>query len=394
MALVADVDMELLAQSVSDDMLHFSRAPDGPAVDEGESDLPDAGKREGNEARRFRQLTKEPIAQGLEAIGEQEKALRIRNCCTKLYKHIHEHGVRFVAHECGVTVCPDRERRDARRHAAAVQRRLMKLMRKHPGSQCLMLTVSLGRAIPAHQVKAGVGDLMRDFAKLMQRSAFKRATLGWVRKVELARNPTSWLWNIHIHAILVVPADYFRRETKLYLSHDKVALHWQKTRKLDYRPVVDIRVLEGVKAPLDEKGRKSLREAVKYDTKPESLVVIRNGRPVLVGAEHEELYDIGDGRGLQLHRYVPLRAVLDATKHRRMLSYSRSLQGLDDVPELEFGEYPEDVEGEEDDGDATRDLGRHICTEIYVWRVRGMDADYFLVGRKFDEPQGRLAMPP
>jgi hypothetical protein len=99
----------------------------------------------------------------------------------------------------------------------------------------------------------------------------------------------------------------------------------------------------------------------------------------MVGAGHQELYDIGDGRGLQPHYHVPLRAVLDATKNRRMLSMSQNLGADDDVPELEFGEYPEDVEPEETRG--PRDLGRFICTEIYVWRVRGFDADYFLVGR-------------
>lgn len=387
----ATADWDILTQSEAAPSLHYARAIDDPPLEADESDLPDAGKREGNEKRWFRQLSKEAIARGLDAIGRPEPALRIRNCCTKIYKHVHENGSRFVAHECGVSVCPDRERRDARRHAASVARRIARLMARHPGSQCLMLTLSVGRAVPAHRLKAAVGDLMRDFPKLMHSAPVKRAVFGWVRKVELARHPTSWLWNVHIHALLIVPTEYFRRESKLFLHQEKWALLWQKRRRLDYRPVVDVRAVKGVIAPLDEEGRKSLREAVKYDTKPQSLVVPRNGRPVLVGADHEELYDIGDGRGLQPHRYVPLRAVLDATKSRRMLSMSQNL-GADDVPDLEFGEYPEDVEP--GDTREPRDLGRFICTEIYVWRVRGFDADYFLVARSFDEPEGRFAMPP
>jgi hypothetical protein len=189
---------------------------------------------------------------------------------------------------------------------------------------------------------------------------------------------------------LVVPSAYFRREAGLFLDQDELARRWQKQRRLDYLPIVDVRVMKGVKAPINADGRKSLREAVKYDTKPQSLVVSRGGRPILVGAEHEELYDIGDGRGLQPHRYVPLRAVLDSTKHRRMLSMSANLQG-DDL-ELELGEFPEDVEGNGEQQPA--DLGAFLYTEIYAWRVRGFDADFFLVGRTFDEPKGRLAMPP
>jgi plasmid rolling circle replication initiator protein Rep len=385
----AFVDLELLAQSVSADAFHLSRNRDGPPLDDGETDLPDAGKREGNEPRRYRQLSKECIRKGLVAIGEDVKALRIGNCCTKIYKHIHENGVRFTAHECGVSCCPDRERRDARKHSRVVARQVERLMAKHPGSQCIMLTVPLGRTIPAHEVRDGVGQLMRDFPKLMMRAPVKRAVIGWVRKVELARNPLSWLWNIHAHSLLVVPADYFKRKSELFLHQEKWAELWRKTRKLDYMPVVDVRVLHGVKAPLDEVGRKSLREVVKYDTKPSSLVVSRKGRPVLVGATHEELYDIGDGLGLQPHFNVPLRAVLDATKNRRMLSMSRNLQG-EDIEDLEFGEYPEDHEPNKE----SADLGRFICTEVYVWRVRGYDADFFLVKRLFDEPTGRYAMPP
>lgn len=380
------VDAEL-AQSVSAATLHFARDVDAPPIDAGESDLPDAGKRDGNEARRYRQLSKESIAKGFDAIGKPELSLRIRNCCLKFYKHVHEHGARYVAYECGVSVCPDRERRDARRHAASVQRRLVRFLNKHPGSQCLMLTVSAGRAVPAHELRAAVSKVMRMFASLMQRARVKRAVLAWVRKVELARNPTSSLWIAHIHAILVVPAEYFRRAAGFYIKQEEWAQLVQKQLRVEYKPVVDVRVLQGVKAPLDDEGKASLREAVKYDTKPRSLVVSRKARPVLVGSDKPELYDAGDGQGLRPYLYVPLRAVPDATKGRRMLSMSRNLQGDDD---LELGEFPEDLEG----ADRPADLGEFICTEIYVWRVRGLDADFFLVGRTFDDKQGRLAMTP
>jgi plasmid rolling circle replication initiator protein Rep len=352
--------------------------------------LPDAGKREGNAARRYRQLSKETLAKGLDAIGRQELALRVRNCCTTLYRDVYEHGERFVAHECGVSVCPDWQRRKARDDAADAERRIVRLMEKHPGSKCIMLTGSLGRAIPAHELKAGVGKLISTYAGLMRRVPVKRAVLGWVRNIELARHPSSWLWGVHFHSALIVPADYFKRGAGLFLHQEAWAAMLQKQLRIDYRPVVDVRVLQGVQAPLDDEGRKSLREVVKYCTKPSSLVRSVHGRPVLVGSDDAELYDVGDGQGLSPHLYVPLRAVIDATHRRRMLSYSRNLEAADEL-ELEFGELPEDVEA---GTTPKRDLGAFICCEIYVWRARGRDADFFLVSRTFDKPKGRCAMPP
>lgn len=367
------------------DFLHYARDPDGPPVDAGESDLPDAGRREGNAKRRFRQLSKAVLANGCDAIGKSDYGLRLRNCCTKVYKHVHERGARYVAHECGVPGCPDRERRDARRQAAAIERKVARFMAKHPGSQAVMLTVT-NEAVPAHELKDATSAIMKGTSALMRSAPVKRAVLGWVRSIELARHPVSWLWGPHAHYLLIFGPDYFRREKGIYLTQERWALQTQKCMRLSYRPVVDVRVLRGVKAPIDEDGRKSLREISKYKAKPTSLIVARNGKPLLVGSDHSELYDAGDGQGLRPHYNAPLRAFLDATKNRRMLSMSRNLQGNDD---LELGEFPEDIEGVQ----APADLGRFICTEVYVWRVRGSDADYFLVARTFDEP-GRFAMPP
>ncbi|MBN9007125.1 MAG: protein rep [Rhizobiales bacterium] len=53
---------------------------------------------------------------------------------------------------------------------------------------------------------------------------------------------------MHIHALLIVPAKYFRRENKLYIDQEKWALLWQKRRRLDYKPVVDVRMTRANRA--------------------------------------------------------------------------------------------------------------------------------------------------
>lgn len=152
----------------------------------------------------------------------------------------------------------------------------------------------------------------------------------------------------------------------------------RKQLKADYDPMVDIRPLRGVMSPLGDEGRKSLHEVLKYVLKPGTLMMTVDGRRVLYGLTSHELYDPGDGQGLRPMRCVPLRAICDALKSRRLMATSRNLEADE---ELDFTDDPFE-------GVKPRDIGRYLYTEFYAWRSFGRDGDYFLVGLSFDESTG------
>lgn len=366
-------------------LLWFRLPDDEPPVVDG--DLPDAGKRLDDATQRRLARERQVIANGLDAIGRPERALAVRNCCRTVYVHRYARGRAIEAPaECRDLVCPTGARARSRRLAASTTATIEKFLDQHPGLQGVMITLTGGKTVPSHRLKAHVARNIRAFGELMQRVRLKRAVVAWVRALELTRNAHSGEWHVHIHACVFVDrAAYFRRNSPLFITVPVLRKLWQKQLRLDYEPVVDIRPLRGVTSPLGDEGRKSLREVLKYCLKPGTLVATVAGRAVLVGAETAELYDAGDGEGLRPMRHVPLRAVCDALKGRRLLATSRNLQGDLD---LDFTDDPAPPRN-------AVNLGRYLCTEVYAWRLHGRDGDYFLVARSFDEPSSRrFAMGP
>lgn len=337
--------------------------------------LPDAGKRWDNRKLREYQRDKFAIADGLEAIGKPERARALRNCCTEYFVHRHEFGSVVRGTECRDLVCPTAQRSRARRLAASIADSIEDYLDRNRGQQGILVTFTI-RSCSSMELRATVGKLIRAFGELMQRVAVKRAVTAWVRSLEVTHDPVTGLWHPHIHAVWFVEREsYFRKNSNLYFSQDRLRQLWQKQLRLDYLPQVDVRKLEGVLSPLNSAGRKALREAIKYAVKPGTLTFREDGNVRLVGAGTLEPYDINDGQGVRPMSHVPLRALCDALRSRRLISTSRNLQADLD---LDFTDDPDaDREGPE--------LGAYLCTEVYRWMRRGRDHDYHLVWRTFEQ---------
>lgn len=349
-------------------------------------DLPDAGRpleARGKEDWRAYQLQKEVLARGLDEIGYPRRALALRRCCNSLVVHRFEHGRVVVAKaECRDLVCPTGMRARSRRLATSACDSIESFCKHKPGLQGLMVTLTV-RNCPSQELQATVGRVIRAYGELMQRVAVKRACHAWVRSVELTRNAETREWHVHVHAVWFVErAAYFKRNSPIFIIVPKLSKLWQKQLRLDYMPVVDMRPLRGVQSPFGDEGRASLREILKYVLKPGSLVEMRDGVPVLVGADETELYSDGDGEPPRPMRCVPLRAVCAALKSRRLVATSRNLQGD------EAADYSKDPAFTAPALNAK--LGRYLCTEFYAWRVMpGRSGNFHLVGRTFAEPDRR-----
>jgi hypothetical protein len=351
-------------------------------------DVPGAGKR-GEPIWRSNQRTKEVLAEALTAIGKPERGRAMAGCCRciAVYRHANGRTVRGLV-ECRDLVCPTGMRARSGRLMASVGNAVEQFLDRHRGAQGLMVTLT-DRSVSSPALAAQVGRLGRAIGELMQRRRVKRAVLAWVRSLEVTRNPVTGLWHVHVHMIWIVDrAAYFARGSRLYIDVPALRALWRKQLKSNTDLIVDMRPLRGVQSPLSQEGRKSLREVLKYCFKPGSLVERHNGRLAVVGRDELELYDAGDGRGPRLMTCVPLRALCDALRSRRLVSSSRNLQGESD---LDFTDDP--------DADAkarAEALGAFLCIEFYEWRVFNGRPDYFLVGREFDVPaaERRWSMPP
>ena len=343
-------------------------------------DLPDAGKKLGKIGKpdhRRMQLEKIALADSLQASGRDDVANLIRNCCTQLFVDRYSKGVRVRGpNECKHPLCPTAQLARARRLYAEISGPIERFLNKNEGMQGLLLTLT-EQSCPAHELRYRLGEILRAFARLMTFAKVKHAVKAYVRSVEFTRNALTRLWHAHIHVCMFVSkAEYFRKGSKLYISQEEWAALWRKALRATYTPVVDIRQLKGLSSPLTDQGLDALREVIKYQLKPGSLVYWQNGKAFAVGRQAPELHRDPRDNTLQPMLNVPVIAFCDAVKGRRLVATSRNLQGDEDL------DFTDDPRGEV----KALDLGEFICTETYQWHTRGRDAGFYLVGRSFDEP--------
>ncbi|KRQ01274.1 hypothetical protein AOQ73_18135 [Bradyrhizobium pachyrhizi] len=353
-------------------------------------DFAGIGKRLGNKRlAQFQCMKVGPLADALAEIGEDEAAAAMRNCGCFLILHRFERGRLFRAfNECNHLVCPTAQRRRAAKLVESKGAAIERYIRKNPGFRPLMVTLTT-KSVPAYDLWVAVSQIIEAYRKLMRRVAIKRAFPAWLRSLELTRNPQTRFFMVHLHCIFIVGPDYFKHGSKEYLSFEQLRAAWKASLRADYDPMVRIERMRGGFAPLTVTGRKSLQETLKYCFKPSALFFTKaGGNPGIVGTSTRELFDPGDKQGLRWMTHVPLRAVIQALKDRRLVETSANLKGN---PELDFTDDPD-----ADSKAIEAELGDFICTEFYAWRVVRGEGDFFLVGRSFErsEPKGGFAMGP
>ncbi len=359
--------------------------PVGPPIDVSDRTLlADVGKRLGKfSGRNYRRLHQEKlaVADSVRAAGREDTATLLNNCCTSLIVDRYERGIRVRGlNECKHPLCPTAQLAKQRRTYKRVTRALERYLRRKPDLVGIFLTTTL-QSCPSHELRYRTGELIEACSRLMTYARVKRAVVAYVRTIEFTRNAITQLWHPHAHFLLLVPRSYFAKGSKLYIDQKKkqwTAL-FKKAGRLTYEPIVDVRAAKGLTSPLSESGHKTLRELVKYQIKPGSLVYWDKGEAHAVGRQKPELYRKTKGGPLELMFDVPVMAFADAVKGRHLVALSRNLEAEDD---LDFTDDPREAELEQ----TTEDLGRFICSEFYDWCGDARHGDFFLVGRSFDEP--------
>jgi plasmid rolling circle replication initiator protein Rep len=177
-------------------------------------------------------------------VWHQRYAERVAACSQVLEfardppKHDERQKIKLkTAHFCHVRFCPVCQWRRALKYQAIVYQSLPRLMIDFPDSRFLFLTLTIRNC----QI-----DYLRYTLGLMEK-AWQRHTqvqiwpaIGWVRSVEITRAKDRSA-HPHYHCLLMVPPAYFQGD---YLKQKEWAELWQECLRVDYRPVVDVRVVK------------------------------------------------------------------------------------------------------------------------------------------------------
>lgn len=180
------------------------------------------------------------------AAGRADKAERVLTCSTWLQYLATPDGNRQLHHfnACKNRLCPICNKRKARVMAVKLIRVLKAVREKHQDTQLLFLTLTM-KNVPGGELRAALDTLTTAWYKLYKRRPVDRAVKGWFRAIEITYNKKQDTYHPHIHAILVVENDYFKRAKGLYIPQAQWVDMWGQCLKADYRPVVGIQSTYG-----------------------------------------------------------------------------------------------------------------------------------------------------
>jgi plasmid rolling circle replication initiator protein Rep len=174
---------------------------------------------------------------------------------------------------CRVRFCPVCQWRRALKYQAIVYSALPLLIKDYPDTRFLFLTLTI-KNCEIHNLRATLDLMRRAWVRLTQLRTFPAR--GWVRTVEITRSQRDRSAHPHYHCLLMVPPAYFQGD---YLQQRQWAELWQQCLRIDYRPVVDIRVVKLTLVPT--LGRvnappknlwAAVAEILKYAVKPSDMI--------------------------------------------------------------------------------------------------------------------------
>lgn len=201
-------------------------------------------------------------------ILEIKKALRVKKCGDVLTFTKGENGLKlYQTWFCKSRLCPLCAWRYAMKNSYELSLILELFYKRHPKARFLFLTLTEENAEQG-KLKETLAKMNRSLYSLFKYKKVQKDLLGYARSTEITVNRKNGTYHQHVHILLAVSPSYFNKGH--YLSQDDWSLLWQKARKLDYKPIVNI------KAVSDSKKDKSLvasaKEVAKYQVKSSDYI--------------------------------------------------------------------------------------------------------------------------
>lgn len=212
-------------------------------------------------------------------------AERAVTCCTSMdWAECGEAHKLLSANFCKLRLCPLCTARKARKMGLQLSKVMNLVEMEHPGCRFLFLTLTIRNCEPA-MLGETWDALVKGWHVFHRQSGILRSIKGWFRAGETTWNQdmsSAWYWTCHphIHAILVVPSEYFGHED-LYLEQSELVQRWRKAMRLNYDPRVNIEATYAGKktgqgkhsgSGTDRASKAATLEAAKYSTKDKEYI--------------------------------------------------------------------------------------------------------------------------
>lgn len=143
---------------------------------------------------------------------------------------------------------------------------LPKLLEDYPKLRYLFLTLTV-RNCELEELRYTIDWMNYGWRKLVKRKCFP--AIGWIKSIEVTKNPSDGKVHPHIHALLAVRPSYFG---KGYIKQDEWERLWGRVLKTSYIPRVHVRAVTDVKSSIPEIFAYTTKEGDYVTSNPQYLV--------------------------------------------------------------------------------------------------------------------------
>lgn len=162
---------------------------------------------------------------------------------------------------CHVRTCQICAWRRSLMYKARAYKALPAFIEDHPTTRYIFLTLTC-KNCDIYDLRKTISHLNKSFARLTKLKLWPG--IGYLKTVEITRGKDGDSAHPHLHILIALRPSYY---VKHYLKKKRWIDLWQKSLRVDYRPILDVQTIKVEKSPLG-----LLAELIKYQTKPNDLV--------------------------------------------------------------------------------------------------------------------------
>jgi len=179
-----------------------------------------------------------------------KKANQILDCGQSLYFHLKEHiqtkerKLKLAEmYTCKDRFCPFCNWRRQMKYSKLVYNYLNALQSKKK-LRYIFLTLTV-KNCNIDDLRATIQHMNASFKRMKETVKWKNSILGYLRVLEYTiQKDNSNMIHPHFHTLLAVEPQYFDTKKNKYLTKNDFSKMWQKALRVDYEPVVDIRIVK------------------------------------------------------------------------------------------------------------------------------------------------------
>lgn len=179
-----------------------------------------------------------------------KKANSVLQCGVSLWFHLKEHQITkeqklklAEMYTCKDRFCPFCNWRRQMKYSKMIYNHISTLEATKK-LRYIFLTLTV-KNCKLNDLRATIDHMQKSFNEMTRTKKWKDSILGYLRVLEFTKEKNrAGYMHPHFHLLLAVEPSYFDTKQNKYLKKDDFAKMWRKALRVDYEPVVDVRIIK------------------------------------------------------------------------------------------------------------------------------------------------------